>query len=96
MSKVISVAAGAALLFGSGAVLAESAQFETNGFPISLHQAQVTGFADIKESGPQTPLRAGGMPLSPHQLAVLSPRDTAIQVAAKRFTAGTAEASTGR
>jgi hypothetical protein len=85
MTKLISFAAATALLFGgSGLAAAESANFETKGFPISLHQAQVTGLPDIEEAAPRAMLAAGGMPASPHQLSVLSPRNTAVQVAAKR------------
>jgi hypothetical protein len=75
MTKLFSLAAAAAVVFGAAApVLAQSANFEAKGFPISLHQAQLTGFADIREASPTPALAAGGMPASPHQLAVLSPR----------------------
>jgi hypothetical protein len=75
MAKLISFSAATFLLFGSaGAAFAESASFETNGFPISLHQAQVTGLSDIRETAPGATLAVDGMPASPHQLAVLSPR----------------------
>jgi hypothetical protein len=75
MPKLHSISAAAFLLFsGADAVLAESANFETNGFPISLHQAHVTGLVDIRETTPGAMLAVGGIPASPHQLAVLSPR----------------------
>jgi hypothetical protein len=77
MAKLFSFSAAAFLLFGSAsAAFAESANFETNGFPISLHQAQVTGLGDIRESAPSATLTVNGMPASQHQLAVLSPRKT--------------------
>jgi hypothetical protein len=97
MAKLFSFSAATFLLLGStGATFAESANFETNGFPVSLHQAQVTGFADIEEAAPAATLVAAGMPVSPHQLAVLSPRraDSPVQVAAKRNSA--IEAATER
>jgi hypothetical protein len=87
MAKLLSFATAAVLLFGgTGAAVAESANFETEGFPISLHQAQVTGLPDIQETAPRGALVVDGMPASPHQLAVLSPRQPSaeLQVAAKR------------
>ena len=77
MAKLISLTAAAFLLVsGSGAVFAQSANFETKGFPISLHQAQVTGAGDIQETAPGATFAVNGMPASPHQLAVLTPRKT--------------------
>jgi hypothetical protein len=89
MAKLLSFTASA-LLFCGGSAFAESANFETNGFPISLHQAQVTGLPDIHETSPGATLIVNGMPASPHQLAVLAPRrpDTELQVAAKRLPDG--------
>lgn len=76
-AKLLSFTAATLLLFGgSSAVFAESANFETNGFPISLHQAQITGLPNIQETAPSATLTVDGMPASPHQLAVLSPRRT--------------------
>jgi|SRR5689334_1547928 len=75
MAKLSSFSAATFLLFGStGAAFAESAGFEAQGFPISLHQAQVTGLTDIRETAPRPTLVVVGMPASPHQLAVLLPR----------------------
>ena len=86
MAKLVSSATAAFLLFGgSCAAYAESADFEVQGFPISLHQAQVTGLPDVREAAPSATLVVLGMRASPHQLAVLLPRsmyeDDAHQVA---------------
>jgi hypothetical protein len=98
MTKLISFAALAALMFGTAAsALAQSADFQAKGLPISLHQAQLTGFADIEEAAPGATLVAAGMPASPHQVTVLSPRraDSSVQVAAKRpVVDGAVKAST--
>ena len=70
---------------GTAAVLAQSANFEAKGLPITLHQAQVTGLPDIQEAAPAPTLAASGMPASPHQLAVLSPgRGDPMQIVVKR------------
>jgi hypothetical protein len=77
MAKLFSFTAATFLLVGAGsAAFAQSANFEAKGFPISLHQAQVTGSSDIRETTPGATLALEGMPASPHQLAVLSPRKT--------------------
>lgn len=86
MTKLILSAAAAGFVFsGTAAALAQSANFEAKGFPISLHQAQTTGLPDIQETAPAPTLVAGGMPASPHQIAVLSAgRGDTMQVVVKR------------
>jgi len=98
MPKLLSFATASFLIFGGSAAFAESANFETNGFPISLHQAQVTGARDIQETAPATTSVVNGMPASPHQLAVLAPRraDGEVQVAAKRLPEADSDAGHGR
>jgi hypothetical protein len=53
--------------------LAQSATYDTKGLPLSLHQAQVIGFADAKEQVSAPSLR-NDMPTSPMQVLVLTPR----------------------
>ena len=48
--------------------------YELMGFPISQHQFSVLGSANIKEQSPTPMLTMAGMPASPHQVAVLTPR----------------------
>jgi hypothetical protein len=75
MTKLISGAAAAAVIFsGTVSAFAQSANFEAKSMPITLHQAQVTGLADIREEAAKPRLVFGGMPASPHQVAALSPR----------------------
>jgi hypothetical protein len=90
MTKLMLSAAAAGFFFsGTAAVLAQSANFEAKGFPITLHQAQITGLPDIQEAAPAPTMDASGMPASPHQLAVLSPtRGDPMQVVVKRDTDG--------
>ncbi|MGK9165593.1 hypothetical protein KXR53_04815 [Inquilinus limosus] len=73
-TSIFTAATAALLLAGAGAAQAQTPVFETQGFPISWPQAQVTGLADIRERSPAATLMLGGMPASPHQLAVLTPR----------------------
>lgn len=74
MTKLVPIAAAAAVLLGgANAAHSQSAVFETEGFPIALHQAQVTGLGNIQERSPAATLTLGGMPASPHQMTVLMP-----------------------
>lgn len=83
MKPILISAVAALLLGGAGVARAQSAIFETQGLPIAPHQAQLTGLADLREQTSSSPLLLGGMPASPHQLAVLAPRH-----AARRQVAG--------
>ena len=75
MQRSLYLGAVAALLVHTGAVRAEDLPtFELAGFPISPHQVSVLGSAAVKEE-PAAPLVIfGKMSISPHQLAVLTPR----------------------
>ena len=99
MTKLISFAAAAVLIFsGTASALAQSANFEAKGFPITLHQAQLGGFADTREAAPVPALTAEGMPASPHQLAVLSQRKPGepVQVVLQRDAGGRSAAGVQR
>ena len=75
MKNLFSIAAlTAIMLHGAGAAAAELPTFELMGFPITAHQVAVAGAADVQERLPTTTLTLGGMPASPHQVAVLTPR----------------------
>jgi hypothetical protein len=75
MRKLFSIAATAALMLcGAGVAATELPTFEKMGFPITLHQVQVVGPAHVQERSPTPTLTLYGMPASPHQLAVLTPR----------------------
>jgi len=68
-----------------GASAGELPQFELTGFPITPLQFSVVGPAGIQERSPTSALTVAGMPASPHQIAVISPR-TKQQVANKLQT----------
>jgi hypothetical protein len=73
MNKVL-VAGAALLLCTVSAALAEYPNFEINGFPITRHQMVAVSTGQIRESAPTPTLTVAGMPASPHQVAVLTPR----------------------
>jgi hypothetical protein len=62
------------VLGGINAKAEELPAFERFGFPITQTQVSVLGSADVRERSPTPTLMLYGMPASPHQVAVLSPR----------------------
>ncbi|MFB9261883.1 hypothetical protein ACFFWD_01640 [Bradyrhizobium erythrophlei] len=93
MKKIFLVAAVAAVtVVGSWAGAAELPSFELKGFPITRHQVAVMGAEGVQEQSATPTLTYGGMPASPHQIAVLTPRRsmTAKGAAVKPVTVGLA------
>ena len=93
MKKMLLMAAiAAATMVGSGAGAGELPTFELTGFPITRHQVAVLGALDVQEQSVTSTLTFGGMPASPHQIAVLTPRPsmTAKAAAVKPATVGLA------
>jgi len=75
MKWLASAAIGAALLLGWASTgHAEQPTFEINGFPLTRHQVNAVHTGLIRESL-AAPATVRGMPVSPHQMAVLTPRD---------------------
>jgi hypothetical protein len=62
------------LLAGVTASAAELPTYEVMGFPITQHQLVAIGSANVRERSPTPALTLGGMPASPHQISVLTPR----------------------
>jgi hypothetical protein len=88
MKIVLSIATAAMVIAnGAGAMAAELPTFEVTGFPISPVQAQLVGAANVQEQSQVAALVPDGMPASPHQISVLTPR-------AKRTPAAIAPAVT--
>ena len=82
----ISIAALALLALGAaGASAGELPQYEVTGFPISPLQTSVLGSGGIQKQSLTPALTLHGMPTSPHQIAVISPR-TKQQVAHRSKT----------
>ncbi|WP_027527538.1 hypothetical protein [Bradyrhizobium sp. Ec3.3] len=67
-------AIAAATVVGSNAGAAELPTFELTGFPITPHQVALIGGANLQEQSPTPTLTFGGMPASPVQIAILTPR----------------------
>ena len=78
MKSLFSIAATAAVVLGGGGAKAAEPTWEVVGFPITLHQISVLGSelraANLKERAPTPMLTLAGMPASPVQVAVLTPR----------------------
>jgi hypothetical protein len=71
----LSIAAIAGLLLGGvGAVAGELPTYEVIGFPLTQHQLLAVNSAAVKERSPTPTLTLAGMPASPHQIVVLTPR----------------------
>ena len=82
MKTIFSTAIIPVVMLGPAcAAAAELPTFELMGFPISPVQLQAVGSAHVKEQIP-TPIQTlGGMPASPHQIAVLTPRQREVEEA---------------
>jgi hypothetical protein len=76
MKKLFSIAAAAAALMmcGGAAIAAELPTYEVMGFPITWHQVGVLGGSGVQEQSFTPTLMFGGMPGSPSQVMVLTPR----------------------
>jgi hypothetical protein len=75
MKTLFAMAATGTLLLSGIASAEEFPFYELSGFPISLPQISIMGAtANLKEQSANTSLTVGGMPASPHQMVVLTPR----------------------
>jgi hypothetical protein len=68
--------------------------YEVMGFPITLHQISVVESAHVEEQSPSPSLMMAGMPASPHQVAVLTPRSRMIEALPATNPIGTVRFST--
>jgi hypothetical protein len=73
-TTAIAAVSGLALATSAIAVAAERPSFEMKSFPISPTQVAIVGSAEAREQAPSSNLTLGGMPASPAQIAVLTPR----------------------
>jgi hypothetical protein len=94
MKRLVLFAAVAVVISG-GADLAAAAElptYESMGLPISALQISVVGSTRVREVSPVPALTVGGMPASPHQIAVLTPRKNIVgELIEKPSTGGRAE-----
>ncbi len=69
-----SIAATALMLGGAGAAAAELPTYEIMGYPITQHQLVAVNSGHVQKRSSTPTLTLGGMPASPHQIAVLTQR----------------------
>ena len=75
MSHRWSIAAAAVLMLGTaGIAAAQTPTYEVTGFSITPHQFVVLGPANAEQEVSAVPETMAGMPASPLQIAVLTPR----------------------
>ncbi|GMO15616.1 MULTISPECIES: hypothetical protein [Bradyrhizobium] len=66
--------ASAAIASSTGAFASELPSYEVKSLPISAMQVQVLGGAGVEEQSTAPAMTVAGMPASPAQVSVLSPR----------------------
>jgi hypothetical protein len=74
MYRTSLVATVAIMLSGAAAAAAELPTYEIIGFPLTEHQLTVLNSSLIQERSPAADLTIAGIPASPAQIAVLTPR----------------------
>ena len=74
MRKVLSISSTRIVFAGLAAEASELPTFEKLGVPITRTQVAVLGSTDVQESPPVPALTLAGMPASPNEVAVLTPR----------------------
>jgi hypothetical protein len=90
MKRLVLFAAVAVVIL-EGADVAAGAElpiYESMGLPITALQVSVVGSAHVQEVSPVPTLTLGGMPASPHQIAVLTARKNNVRELAERPTTG--------
>jgi len=70
----LTAVAGAMIAGSAGAFAGELPSYDVNSFPISATQVQVLGGAGVEEQSTAPAMIVAGMPASPAQVSVLSPR----------------------
>ena len=74
MYRMSLATAVAVILTGAAAAAAEPPTYEILGFPLTQHQLTVLNSGLVQERSPAADLTVAGMPASPAQIAVLTPR----------------------
>jgi hypothetical protein len=83
MKKLLPITATVALMVcGGAAIAAELPTYEVMGFPITGLQVAVMGGSGVEEQSSSPTLMSAGMPASPHQVTVLTPRPKVAEGAA--------------
>jgi len=74
VTGAVAAAAGLAIAGSAIAMAGERPSFAVSSFPISTAQVQLLGATGVKEQSPVPTSMVAGMPASPVQIAVLTPR----------------------
>ena len=72
--RVAMIATAAFLLSTAGVLAADLPTYEVMGFPATQHQLAAVNSAYVQESSPVATLTLAGMPASPVQMMILTPR----------------------
>jgi|SRR6516225_9293977 hypothetical protein len=83
MTYRVSLVVAATVMMSGAAAAAELPTFEVMGFPLTQHQAAALNSTIAQERTPDPALTLGGMPASPAQIAILSPRRNQQEIAAR-------------
>jgi hypothetical protein len=87
--QVLFAAVAVVILEGAGvAAAAEIPTYESMSLPITPLQISVVGSTHVQEVSPVPTLTVGGMPASPHQIAVLTARKNVVGELAEKPTTG--------
>jgi hypothetical protein len=73
-TAVIAATAGLSMATSAIVMAAERPSFEMKSYPITPVQVQVLGGAGVQDRGPAANLTVAGMPASPVQIVILTPR----------------------
>ena len=95
MKRLVLFAAIAVVILEGAAVAgaAELPIYESMGLPITALQTSVVGSTHVQQVSPVPTLTVGGMPASPHQIAVLTARKNIVGQLVERPTTGNGAAS---
>ncbi len=90
MKRLVLFAAVAVVILqgADGVAAAELPTYESMGLPITALEISVVGSTYVQEVSPVPTLTVGGMPASPHQIAVLTPRKKVVGELAEKPTTG--------
>jgi len=89
MKRLVLLAAAAVVILQAADVAAsELPNYESMGLPITALQISVAGSTHVQEVSPTPTLTVGGMPASPHQIAVLTARSKFVGKLAEKPTTG--------
>jgi len=86
--RVAAIAATALMLSTAGVLAADLPTYEVMGFPVTQHQLSAVNSAYVEESSPVSTLTLAGMPASPAQILILTPRSPRVMAKAADTSKG--------